>query len=82
MFYGLFLASGATGLVFLVAWMRDLSLVFGASFEARSIVLATFMAGLAAGGFSFGRRAHRLTRLEFARAGRPGRNRRLGHGHA
>ena len=62
MIYALFLASGATGLVFLVAWMRDLSLVFGASFEAQSIVLAAFMAGLAAGGFSFGRRAHRLAR--------------------
>ena len=60
--YGLFLASGATALVYQVAWARSLSLVFGASFEAISIVLASFMCGLAAGGFVLGRVGGRLGR--------------------
>lgn len=60
--YGLFLASGATALVYQVAWARSLSLIFGASFEAVSIVLAAFMGGLAAGGFAFGRFGARLGR--------------------
>ena len=54
--YLLFLVSGATGLVYQVAWTRDLSLIFGASYQAIAIVLAAFMAGLALGGVSFGRR--------------------------
>ncbi len=58
--YGLFFVSGATALVYQVAWLRNLSLIFGASFDAVSIVLAAFMAGLAAGGFYFGRRAARF----------------------
>lgn len=58
----LFLASGATALVYQVAWARSLSLVFGASFEAVSIVLAAFMGGLAAGGVVVGRLAPRLGR--------------------
>ena len=59
----LFLLSGATALVYQVTWLRDLSLVFGASFEATSIVLAAFMAGLSAGGFAFARRSsHRSGR--------------------
>jgi len=60
--YALFLASGATALVYQVAWARSLSLVFGASFESVSIVLASFMAGLAAGGFVLGRFGPRLGR--------------------
>jgi spermidine synthase len=58
----LFLVSGATALVYQVTWLRNLSLVFGASFEATSIVLAAFMAGLSAGGFAFARRADRVDR--------------------
>jgi spermidine synthase len=58
----LFLASGATALVYQVAWARSLSLVFGASFEAVSIVLAAFMGGLAAGGVALGRLGPRLGR--------------------
>ncbi|HEX5066248.1 MAG TPA: fused MFS/spermidine synthase [Myxococcota bacterium] len=58
----LFLVSGATALVYQVTWLRNLSLVFGASFEATSIVLAAFMAGLSAGGFAFARRAERVDR--------------------
>ena len=58
----LFLLSGATALVYQVTWLRNLSLVFGASFEATSIVLAAFMAGLSAGSFVFARRAESLAR--------------------
>jgi spermidine synthase len=53
--YGLFLFSGATALVYQVTWLRDLSLIFGGSFYATSIVLASFMGGLALGGFVAGR---------------------------
>ena len=60
--YLLFLLSGGTALVYQVTWVRDLSLVFGASFEATSIVLASFMAGLALGGFCLGRLAGGLRR--------------------
>jgi spermidine synthase len=60
--YGLFLASGATALVYQVTWTRNLSLIFGASFEAISIVLGAFMGGLAAGGVFFGRRAAQFGR--------------------
>ena len=60
--YLLFLLSGGTALVYQVTWVRDLSLVFGASFQATSIVLASFMAGLALGGFCLGRLAGRLRR--------------------
>ncbi len=60
--YLLFLLSGGTALVYQVTWVRDLSLVFGASFQATSIVLASFMAGLALGGFCLGWFAGRLRR--------------------
>lgn len=60
--HALFLLSGATALVYQVAWVRDLSLVFGASHEATSIVLAAFMGGLALGGLAAGRRVGSLAR--------------------
>ena len=52
--YSLFIASGATALVYEVTWLRNLSLIFGTSFQATSIVLASFMAGLGLGGFAGG----------------------------
>lgn len=58
----LFLASGAMALVYQVAWMRNLSLIFGASHQAISIVLGSFMAGLALGGYYFGRRDSTIRR--------------------
>lgn len=64
--YVLFFSSGATALVYEMAWARGLSLIFGSSIQAVSIVLASFMAGLALGGLYFGRRAaasHRPLRL-------------------
>ncbi len=60
--YALFLCSGATALVYQVAWTRSLTLILGASHEAISIVLASFMAGLAAGGVVFGRWSERVRR--------------------
>jgi spermidine synthase len=47
----LFLASGATSLVYETVWERQLHLVFGTSQLAVSTVLAAFMTGLAMGGF-------------------------------
>jgi len=67
--YLLFLLSGGTALVYQVTWVRDLSLIFGASFQATSIVLASFMGGLALGGFCLGRLAGRLRRPLAAYAG-------------
>ena len=60
--YALFIISGATGLIYEVTWFRNLSLIFGASFAATSIVLASFMAGMSLGGFSFGRLSKHIAR--------------------
>jgi len=54
--------SGASALVYQVTWVRDLSLVFGAAFQAASVTLASFMCGLALGSFAFGQRASHLSR--------------------
>jgi spermidine synthase len=58
----LFLLSGATALVYQITWVRNLTLIFGASFQATSIVLASFMAGLCLGGFFLGRYSGRVVR--------------------
>ncbi len=55
----LFTASGATGLVYEIVWMRRLALVFGSTTLAVSTVLAAFMGGLALGSDRFGRVADR-----------------------
>ena len=47
----LFVASGATSLVYETVWERQLHLIFGTSQVAVSTVLAAFMTGLALGGF-------------------------------
>ena len=54
-----FFLSGATGLGFEVVWARAFSLFIGASTYAHTIVLATFMGGLALGNAIFGRIADR-----------------------
>lgn len=54
-----FFVSGGTGLVYEVLWSRHLSLFFGSTTEAVSIVLAVFMLGLGAGGHFLGRRVDR-----------------------
>ncbi|CAA9246240.1 MAG: Spermidine synthase [uncultured Chloroflexi bacterium] len=55
-----FFASGAAGLIYQVAWVRILSLIFGVTVHAVSTVLAGFMAGLALGSFVAGRVAERV----------------------
>ena len=55
----LFFLSGACGLVYEVVWMRQLTLVFGATAFATSTILAAFFTGLALGSFVFGRVADR-----------------------
>ena len=59
---GLFFASGAAGLVYQVLWMRSLGLFFGSDMYGVSIILGTFMGGLALGSLLGGRLAERTTR--------------------
>jgi spermidine synthase len=53
--YLLFFASGVSGLVYEIIWMRKLALIFGCTAYATSAVLSAFMGGLALGSFLFGR---------------------------
>jgi spermidine synthase len=53
--YFCFFLSGATGLIYQVLWARLLGLVFGNTMYAISLVLATFMAGLALGSYLVGK---------------------------
>lgn len=50
----LFFFSGAAGLVYQVLWMRSLSLFFGSDMYGVSIILSTFMGGLALGSLGGG----------------------------
>jgi predicted membrane-bound spermidine synthase len=54
-----FFLSGATALVYEVIWSRYLSLFLGGTATAHTVVLGTFMAGLACGNAVFGRWADR-----------------------
>ena len=56
--YAIFTASGAAGLIYQVIWARWLSLVFGNTTVSVSIVLSSFMLGLALGSWLIGRRLH------------------------
>jgi spermidine synthase len=58
----IFLLSGAAGLVYQVLWMRSLGLFFGSDMYGISIILSTFMAGLALGSLLGGRLAQRTNR--------------------
>lgn len=51
-----FFFSGACGLIYQVAWLRVLSLVFGNTTFATSTILSSYMAGLGLGALYFGRR--------------------------
>ncbi len=64
-----FALSGAAALVYEVAWTRELALILGSTTYALSTMLATFMAGLAIGGFLGGRVADRSKDLIMIFAG-------------
>ncbi|MEW6533056.1 MAG: fused MFS/spermidine synthase [Thermodesulfobacteriota bacterium] len=53
--YLLFFASGISGLMYEVVWLRMLTRVTGVTVYATATVVAAFMAGLALGSFLFGR---------------------------
>jgi spermidine synthase len=72
----LLFGSGLTALVYQIAWMRELRLIFGFSTAASAAVVAIFMGGLGIGGWLLGRRADQAPRplafygwLELAIAG-------------
>ncbi len=58
----LFLLSGATSLMYEVAWAKLLTLEFGSAAWSIATVVASFMAGLGSGGAWAGRRADRIRR--------------------
>lgn len=58
--YLIFTASGAAALIYQVIWARWLGLVFGNTATSVSIVLASFMLGLALGSYIVGQRLHRI----------------------
>ena len=57
-----FALSGFAALVYQTAWTREFAFVFGTSELAIAVVLAAYMAGLAAGSFAGGRLAPRVAR--------------------
>ncbi len=61
--YFLFFLSGFCALVYEVLWPKQLSLTFGSTMPAVSIVAATFMGGLALGSYLIGRYADQETNL-------------------
>jgi MFS family permease len=58
----LFFCSGATALVYEVVWSKYLTLMFGSTVQAQTVVLAVFMGGLALGNWLFGRQGDRSPR--------------------
>ncbi|MBI2885795.1 MAG: fused MFS/spermidine synthase [Chloroflexi bacterium] len=58
---GAFFLSGASALIYEIVWTRLLSLIFGVTIYAVSVVLASFMGGLAIGSLLAGRLADRVT---------------------
>ena len=59
---GLFVISGAAGLVLETVLLRQLAWLFGNSATATALVLSAFMGGLAAGAALFGPRTDRVRR--------------------
>lgn len=66
--YLMFGLSGFCALVYEVLWTKYLSLTFGTTMIAVSLVAATFMGGLALGSYLFGRYADREANLLFVYA--------------
>ena len=61
--YLIFALSGSCALVYEILWSKYLSLTFGNTMIAVSVVAATFMAGLALGSFLLGRYSDRDSNL-------------------
>jgi spermidine synthase len=59
---GVFVASGAAGLMYQVVWSSQLVVVFGNTTEAIGTIVPAFMAGLGFGGLAGGLAAPRLSR--------------------
>ena len=57
--YTVFLVSGAASLIYQTIWIRQFSLLMGGTVNAMSVVVCTFMAGLAVGAALLGRLADR-----------------------
>src|SRR5438309_620001 len=55
-----FTGSGMSGLIYEVAWVRSLELIFGTTSFAVATVLAAFMGGLACGSYCMGMVSQRL----------------------
>src|ERR1041385_1903603 len=55
-----FTCSGMSGLIYEVAWVRSLELIFGTTSFAVATVLAAFMGGLAGGSYCMGRLSERF----------------------
>ena len=60
--YCIFTLSGAAGLTYQVIWARWLGLVMGSTTISVSVVLSSFMLGLALGSWLAGRRLSRVRR--------------------
>lgn len=58
----LFVLSGAAALIYQVLWVRELGLLFGSTAQAAALTIAIFFAGIALGGWLFGRISARLHR--------------------
>lgn len=56
--YAMFMASGAAALIYQVIWARWLGFVFGNTTTSISVILASFMLGLALGSFVVSRKLH------------------------
>ena len=61
----LFFCSGATALVYEIIWSKYLTLLFGSTIEAQTVVLAIFMGGLALGNRLFSRWADQVRQQLF-----------------
>ncbi len=55
----IFFVSGFAALVYQVLWVRELGLLFGSTAQAAALTIAIFFAGIAGGGWYWGRRAAR-----------------------
>jgi hypothetical protein len=58
--YVMFFLSGAAALIYQVVWVRSLTLIFGGSHLAVTVVLSIFMAGLAIGRYLIGKYVDRV----------------------